>query len=78
VPAASGAPDVTMSGSITTGAYHLDALGLARADQLRHSAFHVAKLAGAFARAAGAEAGEAEIVEHWLPDILLFGTKRRR
>jgi hypothetical protein len=56
-------------------AYHLDVLGLARADQLRHYAFHLAKLAGAFGRAVRREAADAEIVERRLPDILLFGIK---
>lgn len=56
-------------------AYHLDVLGLSRADQLRHYAFHVAKLAGSFARRARGQAGDEEIVERRLPDVLLFGIK---
>jgi hypothetical protein len=56
-------------------AYHSDVVGLAKADQLRHYALHLAKLAGV---TAGVVTGE---VEHddWLrrrvPDLLLFGLK---
>jgi hypothetical protein len=56
-------------------AYHLDVLGLTRAEQLRHYAFHAAKLAAAFARRARGEAPDDEIVKRRLPDVLLFGIK---
>jgi hypothetical protein len=53
--------------------YHPDVIGLARADQLRHCAFHLAKIVGAFA--AGND--ERELVERRLPDTLLFALKLR-
>lgn len=56
-------------------AYHLEVLGLAAPNQLRHYAFHLAKLAGVFARAARGEDADAQIVERRLPDVLLFGIK---
>jgi len=54
-------------------AYHPDVIGLARFDQLRHYAFHLAKIVGAFAAATD----EAELVERRLPDTLLFALKLR-
>lgn len=56
-------------------AYHPDVVGLSRADQLRHYALHLAKLAGAFARRSGGDADDEEVVERRLPDMLLFGIK---
>jgi hypothetical protein len=52
--------------------YHPDVLGLSRYEQLRHYAFHLAKLA-----AAAATEGDAErdFLARRLPDLLLFGLK---
>ncbi|HEY1588066.1 MAG TPA: hypothetical protein VGH63_20340 [Polyangia bacterium] len=54
-------------------AYHPDVVGLSRAEQLRHYAFHLAKIVGAFAVAAD----EQELLERRLPDTLLFAIKLR-
>jgi hypothetical protein len=54
-------------------AYHLDVVGLARAEQLRHYAFHLSKIVGAFA----ASTDEQELLERRLPDTLLFAIKLR-
>lgn len=54
-------------------AYHLDVSGLSRAEQLRHYAFHLAKIVGAFAVATDEE----ELLERRLPDTLLFALKLR-
>lgn len=51
--------------------YHPDVFGLARTDQLRHYAFHLAKIVGAFADAADPE----ELMQRRLPDVLLFAMK---
>lgn len=56
-------------------AYHPDVLGLSRYEQLRHYAFHLSKLAGAFARAARGAAEPEEIMGRRWPDVLLFGLK---
>lgn len=53
--------------------YHPDVLGLSRYEQLRHYAFHLAKLAGAAAASDGET--ERDFVERRLPDLLLFGLK---
>jgi len=53
--------------------YHPDVLGLSRYEQLRHYAFHLAKLAGAASQAAHGD--EDDFVERRLPDLLLFGIK---
>lgn len=53
--------------------YHPDVLGLSRYEQLRHYAFHVAKLAGAAVEAAAGDS--ADFYERRLPDLLLFGLK---
>ena len=53
--------------------YHPDVVGLSRAEQLRHYAFHLAKIVGAFATAAD----EQELLERRLPDTLLFAIKLR-
>lgn len=52
-------------------AYHLDVIGLAKAEQLRHYALHIAKVVGAFAQPAKRD----ELVQRRLPDTLLFGLK---
>jgi hypothetical protein len=51
--------------------YHADVIGLAKVEQLRHYALHLAKIVGAFAVAADAE----ELINRRLPDVLLFGIK---
>lgn len=53
--------------------YHPDVFGLSRYEQLRHYAFHLAKLAGAAADAVGGDT--ADFLERRLPDALLFGIK---
>jgi hypothetical protein len=53
--------------------YHPDVVGLSRAEQLRHYAFHLAKIVGAFAAATD----EQELLERRLPDTLLFALKLR-
>jgi len=55
--------------------YHSDVQGLAKADQLRHYALHVAKLAGAYAELAIGELGVDDFRARRLPDTLLFGLK---
>lgn len=56
-------------------AYHPDVAGLTRADQLRHYAFHVAKLAAAVAKLCLDECGLDEIRDRRMPDMILFGIK---
>ena len=51
--------------------YHPDVLGLAKAEQLRHYALHLAKIVGAFAEPRAAD----ELLTRRLPDTLLFGIK---
>jgi hypothetical protein len=51
--------------------YHPDVFGLAKTEQLRHYAFHLAKIVGAFADAADPE----ELMQRRLPDVLLFAMK---
>jgi hypothetical protein len=53
--------------------YHPDVFGLARTEQLRHYAFHLAKIVGAFADAANPD----ELINRRLPDVLLFSIKLR-
>jgi hypothetical protein len=53
--------------------YHPDVLGLSRYEQLRHYAFHLAKLAGAAAQAATGD--DRDFYARRLPDLLLFGLK---
>ena len=55
--------------------YHPDVSGLTKADQLRHYAFHVAKLAGAYAEIADATIDIEDFRCRRLPDTLLFGLK---
>lgn len=56
-------------------AYHPDVFGLTKADQLRHYALHLAKIAGAFARAADGEVSDGDVLARRVPDTLLFGVK---
>jgi hypothetical protein len=53
--------------------YHPDVNGLSRAEQLRHYAFHLAKIVGAFAKPSEDE----ELINRRLPDTLLFAIKLR-
>lgn len=55
--------------------YHLDVVGLAKADQLRHYALHLAKLAGVAADVAAGRADEDDFVRRRVADALLFGIK---
>lgn len=56
--------------------YHLDVVGLARGDQVRHCALHAAKLAGSLARALdGSQAAIDELAVTRCPDLLVFGLK---
>jgi hypothetical protein len=54
-------------------AYHPDVVGMSRLDQLRHYAFHLAKIVGAFAE----DREERELLDRRLPDALLFALKLR-
>ena len=51
--------------------YHPDVFGLARTEQLRHYAFHLAKIVGAFAEPAEPD----DLISRRLPDVLLFAIK---
>ena len=53
--------------------YHPDVFGLSRYEQLRHFAFHLAKLASAGAEAAVGDTGA--LFDVRFPDVLLFGLK---
>lgn len=53
--------------------YHPDVVGISKYEQLRHYAFHLAKLVGAFAEARE----ENELFNRRLPDALLFAIKLR-
>lgn len=55
--------------------YHPDVLGLTKADQLRHYALHLAKLAAAAADAARGLIPQDDFVARRVPDVLLFGLK---
>jgi hypothetical protein len=55
--------------------YHPDVIGLAKADQLRHYAFHLAKLVGATASVIKGEASYGDWLARRVPDMLLFGLK---
>ena len=55
--------------------YHLDVVGLAKANQLRHYALHVAKLAGSTAVVARGDGDLADWLDRRVPDMLLFGIK---
>lgn len=56
-------------------AYHVDVVGLAKANQLRHYALHVAKLAGSTALVARGDGDLADWLHRRVPDMLLFGIK---
>jgi len=56
-------------------AYHGDVVGLSKADQLRHYALHLAKLAGATAAVARGEGDPKDWLVRRVPDMLLFGLK---
>lgn len=51
--------------------YHPDVAGMAKVEQLRHLALHLAKIVGAFAEPRGAD----ELLRRRLPDVLLFSIK---
>jgi hypothetical protein len=53
--------------------FHPDVAGLSKYDQLRHYAFHLAKLAAAVTGGLEDEQLRAEVVERRLADTLLFG-----
>jgi hypothetical protein len=55
--------------------YHPDVVGLAKFDQLRHCALHLAKLTGAAASVAQGIADANDFRTRRLPDLLLFGLK---
>jgi hypothetical protein len=55
--------------------YHPDVVGLAKLDQLRHYALHLAKLVGAVAEIAAGSGDQASFHQRRLPDLLLFGIK---
>lgn len=53
--------------------FHPDVAGLTKYDQLRHYAFHVAKLAAAVSAGLADESRRADVAERRLADTLLFG-----
>jgi hypothetical protein len=53
--------------------YHPDVVGMSRLEQLRHYAFHLTKIVGAFAEARD----DRELIDRRLPDALLFAIKLR-
>lgn len=55
--------------------YHPDVIGLAKADQLRHYALHLAKLAAAAADTARDLVPRDDFIARRVPDMLLFGIK---
>jgi hypothetical protein len=55
--------------------FHPDVFGMSRADQLRHYAFHAAKLAGVLAGQAQGAPPAADVFEGRIADLLLFGVK---
>lgn len=55
--------------------YHLDVVGLAKYEQLRHCALHLAKLAGSAASVAQGVGDPEDFSARRLPDVLLFGLK---
>jgi hypothetical protein len=55
--------------------YHADVVGLSKAEQLRHYALHVAKLAGATAALARGAGDPTDWLVRRVPDMLLFGLK---
>jgi hypothetical protein len=55
--------------------YHLDVVGLHKAEQLRHYALHLAKLSGALADVVADPGSSDDFLRRRLPDLLLFGLK---
>jgi hypothetical protein len=55
--------------------FHFDVAGLSNLDQLRHYAFHLAKLTGAYVAAQDDQEVQRDIAERRLADTLLFGIK---
>jgi hypothetical protein len=55
--------------------YHPDVVGLTKADQLRHYALHLAKLAAAAADTARELTSQEDFLSRRVPDMLLFGAK---
>ncbi|WP_155892124.1 hypothetical protein [Conexibacter woesei] len=55
--------------------YHPDVVGLAKFEQARHCALHLAKLAGAAATATRDPDQRPDFIDRRLPDTLLFGLK---
>jgi hypothetical protein len=55
--------------------YHPDVAGLSNLDQLRHYAFHLAKLAAAYSAAQTDAGAREDLVHRRLADTLLFGIK---
>lgn len=53
--------------------YHRDVSGLSKYDQLRHYAFHLAKLTSSYVAATTEEEARADILDRRLADTLLFG-----
>jgi len=56
-------------------AYHPDIMGLPKAEQLRHYALHLAKLAGNTAALVRGTVDEQDWLTRRVPDMLLFGIK---
>lgn len=55
--------------------YHPDVLGLAKSEQLRHYALHLAKLAGAAADVTRNDALRSDFMSRRVPDMMIFGIK---
>jgi hypothetical protein len=55
--------------------YHPDVVGLPKAEQLRHFALHLAKLAGNTAALVRGTVDEQDWLTRRVPDMLLFGIK---
>lgn len=53
--------------------YHRDVSGLSKYDQLRHYAFHLAKLTSSYVAATIDEESRADVIDRRLADTLLFG-----
>jgi len=55
--------------------YHPDVIGMAKLEQLRHYALHLAKLSGAVAQAIAGQISREDLVARRVPDMLIFGVK---
>jgi len=53
--------------------YHRDVAGLSKYDQLRHYAFHLAKLTSVYVAAITSEEARTDVIARRLADTLLFG-----